>query len=111
MSRGEVEGPSPPRASPNRLCGIGSMVRPVAVGRLPPIAQGKVTIARRASLVVMPSSRHSPRSLHSAGKAQAVRPFLYFWKEALSMSTKQSDLSAFGKAQTEGMLNLQKELL
>src|SRR5262249_3789338 len=27
------------------------------------------------------------------------------------MSTKQSDLSAFGKAQTEGMLNLQKELL
>src|SRR5262245_1944952 len=27
------------------------------------------------------------------------------------MSTKQSDLSAFGEAQTEGMLNLQKELL
>src|SRR5262249_23605656 len=27
------------------------------------------------------------------------------------MSTKQSHLSAFGKAQTEGMLNLQKELL
>src|SRR5215468_2217438 len=27
------------------------------------------------------------------------------------MSTTQSDLSAFGKAQTEGMLNLQKELL
>ena len=27
------------------------------------------------------------------------------------MITKQSDLSAFGKAQTEGMLNLQKELL
>jgi hypothetical protein len=27
------------------------------------------------------------------------------------MSTKQSDLSAFGKAQTEGMLNLQKQLL
>ena len=27
------------------------------------------------------------------------------------MSTTQRDLSAFGKAQTEGMLNLQKELL
>src|SRR5262245_27442718 len=27
------------------------------------------------------------------------------------MHTKQSDLSAFGKAQTEGALNLQKELL
>ena len=27
------------------------------------------------------------------------------------MSTKQSDLSTFGRAQTEGMFNLQKELL
>ena len=27
------------------------------------------------------------------------------------MSTKQSDLSGFGKAQTEGILNLQKEFL
>jgi hypothetical protein len=27
------------------------------------------------------------------------------------MSTKQSDLSSFGKAQTEGMLNLQRELM
>ena len=34
-----------------------------------------------------------------------------FLEGALSMSTKQSDLSAFGKTQTEGMLNLQRELL
>jgi hypothetical protein len=62
-----------------------------------------------------PKSRNWP---HSHVYAQLVQPTPFklsdrflFLKEALRTSTKQSDLSAFGTAQTEGMLNLQNELL
>src|SRR5262249_39576548 len=66
-------------------------------------------------MVVMSSTRHITNikaPLIAQRRQGAGYPTVsYFSKEALSMSTKQSDLSAFGKAQTEGMLNLQKELL